>query len=90
MHQTSANLSEHNFKDAHSFVPERWLGDQRYAEDDRAAMQPFSFGLRNCIGKVSETRNSQQIMLTAYVELGLRGDKWYPSANGMAFRYVTL
>ncbi|KAF4466375.1 cytochrome P450 [Fusarium albosuccineum] len=39
------------FRDAESFVPERWLGDPAYQNDQRAAVQPFSVGPRNCIGK---------------------------------------
>jgi hypothetical protein len=34
------------------FVPERWLGDERYAEDDREAFHPFSLGVCGCLGKV--------------------------------------
>ena len=45
--------SERNFKDPELFVPERWMGDARYANDNREAIQPFSFGPRNCIGRVS-------------------------------------
>ena len=45
--------SERNFKDPDAFVPERWMGDPRYADDNRTAVQPFSFGPRNCLGKVS-------------------------------------
>ena len=44
--------SERNFKDPDIFVPERWMGDARYAGDKRDSMQPFSFGPRNCLGKV--------------------------------------
>ena len=40
-----------NFEDPDSFIPERWLKDPKYAGDDRTALQPFSFGPRNCIGK---------------------------------------
>ncbi|KAF1959746.1 cytochrome P450 [Byssothecium circinans] len=43
--------SERNFKDPLSFVPERWLGDKRYDGDQRACVQPFSVGSRDCIGK---------------------------------------
>ncbi|KAF4448963.1 cytochrome P450 [Fusarium albosuccineum] len=34
-----------------SFIPERWLGDARFANDKKDAFQPFSLGPRNCIGK---------------------------------------
>ena len=36
--------SERNFKDPNSFIPERWMGDPRFADDKRSAVQPFSFG----------------------------------------------
>ncbi|KAK4142249.1 Isotrichodermin C-15 hydroxylase [Dichotomopilus funicola] len=49
--QWAANQSETNFRDASKFIPERWLGDPKYANDSRAAMQPFLLGPRNCIGK---------------------------------------
>lgn len=39
------------FKDPLEFRPERWTGDERYADDNRAAMQPFSVGARDCLGK---------------------------------------
>ncbi|KAH7079034.1 cytochrome P450 [Paraphoma chrysanthemicola] len=39
------------FKDPLSFVPERWTGDERYANDERSAVQPFSYGARDCLGK---------------------------------------
>lgn len=32
------------------FVPERWLGDPTYQDDNRSAHQPFSLGARNCLG----------------------------------------
>lgn len=44
--------SARNFKDPDAFVPERWMGDPKYADDKRTALQPFSFGPRNCLGKV--------------------------------------
>lgn len=40
-----------NFCDPGSFVPERWLGDSRYADDRREASQPFNIGPRGCIGR---------------------------------------
>ena len=47
----AAYLSKDNFRDPEDFIPERWLGDQVYADDQRGACQPFAFGPRNCIGK---------------------------------------
>ncbi|KAF2122225.1 cytochrome P450 [Lophiotrema nucula] len=45
--------SSHNplqFRAPDAFIPERWL-DPRYDSDVKKAMQPFSLGPRNCIGK---------------------------------------
>lgn len=53
VHQWATYRSERNFRDAESFIPERWLdgADARFADDDKKAFQPFSFGPRNCLGK---------------------------------------
>ncbi|KAF9882768.1 hypothetical protein FE257_005303 [Aspergillus nanangensis] len=39
-----------NFKRPNEFIPERWFSDE-FATDNKAALQPFSFGPRNCLGK---------------------------------------
>ncbi|KAH8883169.1 cytochrome P450 [Thozetella sp. PMI_491] len=49
--QYPAYMSPTNFKDPESFVPERWLSGSDYDSDRREALQPFSLGPRNCIGK---------------------------------------
>lgn len=49
--QHSVSHSERNFKDCDKFVPERWLGDTKYKDDKRDAVQPFSFGPRSCLGR---------------------------------------
>lgn len=51
--QYSTHRSDSNFVDALSFHPERWLAnpDPTFAKDDREALQPFSQGPRNCLGK---------------------------------------
>jgi cytochrome P450 len=33
------------------FIPERWLGDSRFANDQKRIFTPFSVGPRVCIGK---------------------------------------
>lgn len=44
---------EDNFKDPWSFVPERWMSPcpARYVDDNRDVFQPFSYGVRGCIGR---------------------------------------
>jgi cytochrome P450 len=42
--------SPDNFRDPDKFIPERWLGDERYRDDKKRALQPFSLGPRNCLG----------------------------------------
>jgi cytochrome P450 len=43
--------SPKNFTAPLSFIPERWTGDERFIDDERAALQPFSVGSRDCLGK---------------------------------------
>ncbi|GME40427.1 hypothetical protein PFICI_06539 [Neofusicoccum parvum] len=45
--------SHNNFHQPDQFRPERFLDkdDQRWSNDQREALQPFSFGPRNCIGR---------------------------------------
>ncbi|KAJ6180422.1 hypothetical protein N7519_010883 [Penicillium mononematosum] len=47
----AASHSPANFADAEQFIPERHLGNPRFANDSKTAVQPFSFGPRNCIGR---------------------------------------
>ena len=47
----AAYHSTQNFRDPSQFVPERFLGDEKYKDDQIAVLQPFSYGPRNCIGK---------------------------------------
>jgi cytochrome P450 len=49
--QHAANHSSRNFKNPDAYVPERWLGDEEYKDDNRESFNPFSFGPRNCLGK---------------------------------------
>jgi cytochrome P450 len=59
VHQTATYRSALLWKDPDSFRPERWLdGSKEYENDKRDSMEPFSFGPRNCIGKVSPQTES--------------------------------
>jgi len=50
-HQWATYRSTKNFALPDSFIPERFLGDERFVNDDKSALQPFSHGPRNCLGK---------------------------------------
>jgi cytochrome P450 len=39
------------WKQPEEFIPERWIGDPKFANDRRESFQPFSAGPRNCVGK---------------------------------------
>ncbi|KAI9691639.1 MAG: hypothetical protein M1822_007710 [Bathelium mastoideum] len=47
----AAYRSATNFKNPDAFVPERWMGDPAYADDNRQVFHPFGFGPRACIGR---------------------------------------
>lgn len=53
IHQYAQFRSSYNFADPDVFIPERFLETEnpKWANDRRDALQPFSFGPRNCIGR---------------------------------------
>ncbi|KAL0933736.1 cytochrome p450 [Colletotrichum truncatum] len=51
VYQWAMYYSEKNFKDPKNYHPERWLGDPKFASDNKDAFQPFHLGPRNCIGR---------------------------------------
>ncbi|CAK7225827.1 hypothetical protein SEUCBS140593_006035 [Sporothrix eucalyptigena] len=55
--------SEQNFRNAFDFAPERWLGDPQYKDDRKDALNPFSIGPRNCLGK--NLANSEMRLIIA-------------------------
>lgn len=54
VHHLSTYRSEELFRKPYEFHPERWLGDEEFKDDKLDALEPFSVGPRNCLGKVSE------------------------------------
>ncbi|KAI1153499.1 cytochrome P450 [Nemania diffusa] len=49
--QYAVNHDERYWTDPYGFAPERWMGDLKYKGDTLDAMQSFSVGPRNCIGR---------------------------------------
>ncbi|KAI9652378.1 MAG: hypothetical protein M1831_006856 [Alyxoria varia] len=86
-----------NFREPDAFHPERWLDVGKYPEakafedDIKNAMQPFSFGPRNCIGKnlaKAEMRVALGRLLWGF-DLEPEGseegaDGWHEGSNGGA------
>lgn len=64
VHHYSTYHSPTNFRDPETFAPERWLGDPRYADDNRDAHQPFGWGHRNCLGQ-NMAMHEMRLMLAA-------------------------
>ncbi len=44
-------MSSRNFKAPESFIPERWLPGDEYADDRKVVFQPFAIGKRDCLGQ---------------------------------------
>jgi len=51
VHHLSTYRNEEFFRKPYEFHPERWLGDPEFKDDKLDAMEPFSVGPRNCVGK---------------------------------------
>ncbi|KAI1131198.1 cytochrome P450 [Nemania abortiva] len=51
VYQFAVNHDETYWREPYSFAPERWMGDPKYKGDQLDAMQSFSVGPRNCLGK---------------------------------------
>lgn len=52
VHHLATYRSKAFFHKPHEFRPERWLGSPEFINDKLDAMEPFSVGPRNCLGKV--------------------------------------
>lgn len=51
MTQWATFHSPDNFTQPDDFIPERWLDDSSFDHDNKAAVQPFHVGPRNCLGR---------------------------------------
>jgi cytochrome P450 len=54
VHHLSTYRNEKLFRKPYEFHPERWLGDPEFKDDKLDALEPFSVGPRNCLGKVRD------------------------------------
>lgn len=86
-------MSPKVFKDPLSFIPERWTGDERFANDERSALQPFSVGPRDCLGKkyvsIVTPSSISRTMLTPY-QYGIPRDASTPRKGHVQLRSRTV
>ncbi|KAJ5726555.1 cytochrome P450 monooxygenase [Penicillium malachiteum] len=69
LHHWAMYHNEKHFTDPHSFTPERFLGDPRYANDEFEILQPFSVGPRNCLGRKMKIADFILTDSLAYAEM---------------------
>lgn len=78
--QWSTFHSARNFRDPDTFIPERWLDEPAYMTDCKSAMQPFSVGPRNCLGRNLAYVEMRLILARVFwnfdMTLDSRSDKW--------------
>ncbi|OBT52420.1 hypothetical protein VE04_06896 [Pseudogymnoascus sp. 24MN13] len=76
----STYRSEANFREPNSFIPERFLDDPSFASDNKHALQPFSLGPRNCVGRnlayVEMRLILAQVLWNFDMELAPESDNW--------------
>ncbi|KAJ0365207.1 hypothetical protein COL26b_012198 [Colletotrichum chrysophilum] len=74
-----------HFARAEEFIPERWLDDPRFANDAKKALQPFSIGPRNCIGKNLANAEMRLILARLIWNFDIRAtediQKWYDESE---------
>lgn len=80
VHQLATYRSEDNFKHAHIFRPERWMEDPEFKDDRLDALEPFSVGPRNCLGKNLAWHEMRLLLSTVLLhydlELCPESEKW--------------
>ncbi|KAI9888917.1 MAG: hypothetical protein M1814_006149 [Vezdaea aestivalis] len=64
--------SSRNFKDAESFYPERWLGEDRFKDDRLTACHPFSLGARNCVAQGFALSTMRVILATLLLKYDMK------------------
>ena len=64
-------MSEH-FKNPYEFHPERWLGHPEYQDDHLDALEPFSVGPRNCLGKNLAWHEMRVLLISVLLHFDLK------------------
>ncbi|CAK4032813.1 Isotrichodermin C-15 hydroxylase [Lecanosticta acicola] len=71
VHHLATYRNEEHFKKPYEFRPERWLGDPEFKDDHLDALEPFSFGPRNCLGKNLAWHEMRLLLTTVLLHFDL-------------------
>ena len=71
VHHYATYRSPDNFRDPDNFVPERWLNDPAYSNDNRSCFRPFAVGPRDCLGQSMANHEIQLIIARVLFKFNL-------------------
>ncbi|TKA22228.1 hypothetical protein B0A50_08097 [Salinomyces thailandicus] len=72
VHQLATYRMEEHFRFAHEWHPERWLGEAEFRDDHLDALEPFSTGPRNCLGKNLAWHEMRLLLATVVLHLDMK------------------
>ncbi|KAK5120491.1 hypothetical protein LTR85_006146 [Meristemomyces frigidus] len=72
VHHMSVYRSKTHFKLPNEFHPERWLGDPEFKDDHLDALEVFSHGPRNCLGKNLAWHEMRLLLATIVLHFDLQ------------------
>ena len=72
VHHLSTYRNEEFFRKPCEFHPERWLGDPEFKDDKLDAMEPFSVGPRNCVGKNLAWHELRRLLATVILHFDMK------------------
>ncbi|OAF62286.1 hypothetical protein VC83_00853 [Pseudogymnoascus destructans] len=68
---------DENLREPNSFIPERWLGDSRFASDAKDVLQSFLVGPRNCIDALNPRTTVVELRPPAITQKSWEGQEMY-------------
>ncbi|KAM0697135.1 hypothetical protein Q7P36_003206 [Cladosporium allicinum] len=72
VHHLSTYRDPEYFKKPYEFHPERWLGDPEFKDDKLSALEPFSVGPRNCLGKNLAWHEMRLLLATVMLNFDMK------------------
>jgi cytochrome P450 len=72
VHHLATYRNEKFFGKAGEFHPERWLGDAEFKDDRLDALEPFSVGPRNCLGKNLAWHEMRLLLATVMLHFDMK------------------